>query len=105
MSEPISGITAQPDEHNGRYFHVQMAGPKDVSGFLFFIKFGDKSHCFSKDVQNNKKTVSLLKPCSRLKQAAFSINEICSLNVSSFISMRFKKSIVLSSCDSIKLGF
>ncbi|XP_066915614.1 ubiquitin-conjugating enzyme E2 N-like [Clytia hemisphaerica] len=29
VSEPIAGITALPDEHNGRYFHVQMAGPKD----------------------------------------------------------------------------
>lgn len=29
MSEPVPGITALPDEHNGRYFHVTIAGPKD----------------------------------------------------------------------------
>jgi len=29
VSEPVPGITAQPDEHNGRYFHVTIDGPKD----------------------------------------------------------------------------
>ena len=33
VSEPISGITALPDESNGRYFKVQMSGPKDVCIF------------------------------------------------------------------------
>jgi len=29
VSEPVPGITAVPDEHNGRYFHVTIEGPKD----------------------------------------------------------------------------
>jgi len=29
VTEPVPGITALPDEHNGRYFHVTMSGPKD----------------------------------------------------------------------------
>lgn len=31
MSEPVDGITARPDEHNARYFHVDVNGPSDVS--------------------------------------------------------------------------
>ena len=31
MTEPVSGISAVPDEQNARYFHVHIAGPKDVS--------------------------------------------------------------------------
>ena len=31
MQEPVPGITACPDEHNARYFHVSVHGPKDVS--------------------------------------------------------------------------
>lgn len=30
MSEPVQGIHAVPDENNARYFHVVVAGPKDV---------------------------------------------------------------------------
>ena len=30
-SEPVPGISALPDENNGRYFHVTVAGPEDVS--------------------------------------------------------------------------
>ena len=30
MAEPVSGITAVPDEHNSRYFHVVVAGPSQV---------------------------------------------------------------------------
>ncbi|XP_033116400.1 ubiquitin-conjugating enzyme E2 N [Anneissia japonica] len=29
MAEPVAGIKAIPNEDNARYFHVQMAGPKD----------------------------------------------------------------------------
>jgi len=29
ISEPVPGITALPDDHNARYFHVTIAGPKD----------------------------------------------------------------------------
>jgi len=29
VTEPVPGITALPDEHNGRYFHVTISGPKD----------------------------------------------------------------------------
>ncbi|KAK3746614.1 hypothetical protein QZH41_014508 [Actinostola sp. cb2023] len=29
MSEPVDGITAIPDEHNARYFHVDVTGPRD----------------------------------------------------------------------------
>lgn len=29
MTEPVSGISAVPDEQNARYFHVHIAGPKD----------------------------------------------------------------------------
>jgi len=29
ISEPVPGIEAHPDEHNGRYFHVNISGPKD----------------------------------------------------------------------------
>ena len=32
MAEPVQGIRAVPDEQNSRYFHVVVAGPKDVSG-------------------------------------------------------------------------
>ena len=31
MAEPVQGIRAVPDEQNSRYFHVVVAGPKDVS--------------------------------------------------------------------------
>ena len=31
VTEPVPGITALPDEHNARYFHVTIAGPNDVS--------------------------------------------------------------------------
>ena len=31
MAEPVGGINAVPDERNARYFHVVVAGPKDVS--------------------------------------------------------------------------
>ena len=31
MAEPVPGITATPDEHNARYFHVIIEGPQDVS--------------------------------------------------------------------------
>ena len=31
MAEPVQGIHAVPDEGNSRYFHVVVAGPKDVS--------------------------------------------------------------------------
>lgn len=30
LSEPVDGITATPDEHNARYFHVVVNGPKDT---------------------------------------------------------------------------
>ncbi|KXJ10558.1 ubiquitin-conjugating enzyme E2 N [Exaiptasia diaphana] len=29
MNEPVDGITALPDEHNARYFHVDVNGPSD----------------------------------------------------------------------------
>jgi len=29
MNEPVPGISAQPDEHNNRYFHVTINGPND----------------------------------------------------------------------------
>ncbi|OWF48757.1 ubiquitin-conjugating enzyme E2 N [Mizuhopecten yessoensis] len=29
MQEPVSGITALPDENNARYFHVTVIGPKE----------------------------------------------------------------------------
>ncbi|XP_072026875.1 ubiquitin-conjugating enzyme E2 N [Amphiura filiformis] len=29
MQEPVQGIKAMPDSDNARYFHVQVAGPKD----------------------------------------------------------------------------
>lgn len=29
VQEPVPGISAKPDEHNSRYFHVSMSGPKD----------------------------------------------------------------------------
>ncbi|KAM9375569.1 ubiquitin-conjugating enzyme E2Na isoform 1-T2 [Pholidichthys leucotaenia] len=29
FQEPVPGIEAEPDENNGRYFHVKIAGPKD----------------------------------------------------------------------------
>lgn len=31
MKEPVPGISAVPDEHNARYFHVVVAGPQGVS--------------------------------------------------------------------------
>lgn len=31
MQEPVQGIEAVPDENNARYFHVVVAGPRDVS--------------------------------------------------------------------------
>lgn len=31
MSDPVQGIRAVPDDNNGRYFHVVVAGPRDVS--------------------------------------------------------------------------
>ena len=31
VAEPVPGIAANPDEHNARYFHVVISGPKDVS--------------------------------------------------------------------------
>lgn len=30
MAEPVTGITAIPDESNARYFHVKVEGPKEV---------------------------------------------------------------------------
>lgn len=30
MQEPVPGISAVPDEHNARYFHVVVAGPQEV---------------------------------------------------------------------------
>ena len=30
MAEPVPGIQAIPDEHNARYFHVVVEGPRDV---------------------------------------------------------------------------
>ena len=30
MAEPVPGITADADDNNARYFHVKVAGPKDV---------------------------------------------------------------------------
>ena len=35
MAEPVQGISAVPDEGNARYFHVIVAGPKDVSLTLY----------------------------------------------------------------------
>ena len=32
MAEPVPGIQAVPDEHNARYFHVIVDGPRDVRG-------------------------------------------------------------------------
>ncbi|XP_069101260.1 ubiquitin-conjugating enzyme E2 N-like [Argopecten irradians] len=29
VAEPVSGITALPDENNARYFHVKVVGPKE----------------------------------------------------------------------------
>lgn len=29
VAEPVPGIAANPDEHNARYFHVVISGPKD----------------------------------------------------------------------------
>ena len=31
QQEPVTGIEAVPDESNARYFHINVAGPKDVS--------------------------------------------------------------------------
>lgn len=31
MSDPVQGIRAVPDDNNTRYFHVVVAGPRDVS--------------------------------------------------------------------------
>ncbi|GFR82347.1 ubiquitin-conjugating enzyme E2 N [Elysia marginata] len=40
MAEPVSGITAVPDEHNSRYFHVVVAGPSQspYEGGLFKLE-------------------------------------------------------------------
>ena len=35
MAEPVQGISAVPDEGNARYFHVVVAGPKDVRLTLY----------------------------------------------------------------------
>lgn len=35
MTEPVPGIKASPDEQNARYFHVVVAGPKDVRHIQF----------------------------------------------------------------------
>lgn len=33
-AEPVPGIEAVPDDSNARYFHVVVAGPKEVSPIL-----------------------------------------------------------------------
>uniref|UniRef100_A0A0B6YVR0 UBC core domain-containing protein n=1 Tax=Arion vulgaris TaxID=1028688 RepID=A0A0B6YVR0_9EUPU len=40
MGEPVAGITAIPDEQNGRYFHVVVAGPSQspYEGGLFKLE-------------------------------------------------------------------
>ena len=37
MAEPVQGINAVPDDNNSRYFHVVVAGPKDVSLIIVFV--------------------------------------------------------------------
>ena len=40
MAEPVQGISAVPDEGNARYFHVVVAGPKDVCHmFKCYVQF------------------------------------------------------------------
>ena len=36
-AEPVPGITAKPDDHNSRYFHVTIKGPNDVSKYTNYI--------------------------------------------------------------------
>lgn len=40
MQDPVPGISAEPDDNNGRYFHVMVAGPKDspFEGGLFKLE-------------------------------------------------------------------
>jgi hypothetical protein len=40
LAEPVQGISAIPDESNSRYFHVVVAGPKDVCIDCFFFALG-----------------------------------------------------------------
>ena len=37
MQEPVPGIKALPDDDNGRYFHVEIAGPNDVSSVYYSL--------------------------------------------------------------------
>ncbi|VDP32434.1 unnamed protein product [Soboliphyme baturini] len=40
MQEPVPGISAVPDDHNARYFHVVVAGPQEspFEGGLFKLE-------------------------------------------------------------------
>ena len=42
MTDPVQGIKAVPDDNNARYFHVVVAGPKDVGQSLSLIVVVDR---------------------------------------------------------------
>ena len=39
MAEPVTGISATPDDSNARYFHVVVAGPAEVNRKPFYFGY------------------------------------------------------------------
>ena len=45
IAEPVQGIQAVPEDDNARYFHVVVAGPKDVRGIAAAGRVGPSAAC------------------------------------------------------------